>query len=194
MEKSEEEIVHRGSVEDRKRLARTMVQKLAEQEGPILAIENLHKQIKEAKENQQKIEDSMTCKVAGIFREISEELGKRGNFEVLVKEYPTEKLGISGEGIVYHFRDNHNPSKINRVTMRSPIAYRSLVQQLENDNDAQTEKKRWDGMGNLDITDKALNLAYGIASTNHLDIKGKYVNKKDEEMCKGCCWHGSCPS
>jgi len=193
MNESEKNIVRYGSIEDRKKLARAMVQKLAEQEGPILAIENLHKQIKEAKENQQKIEDSMTCKVSGIFREISEQLGKKGNLEVLVKEYPTEKAGISGEGIVYHFRDNHDPSKINRVVMRSPRAYRSLVQELENNNDAQTAKKRWDGMGNLDITDKALNLAYSIAATNHLDIKGKYVNKKDEEMCKGCCWHGSCP-
>jgi len=189
----EEDTVRFGSAEDRKRLAHSMVQELEEQKRPIVSIEKLHKEIKEAKENQQMIEDRFTCKVAGVFREISEELGKRG-MDALVKEYHTEKVFLSGGGIIHEFTDKAAASKNNRVLMKSANAYRSLVQMLENDNDAQTLQKRWQGMSNLEITDKALNLAYGIAYGIYgLNITGKYVNQKDEETCKTCCWHDKCP-
>jgi hypothetical protein len=186
---SDEETVRFSSAEARKNLAHSMVQKLADREGPILALENLHIEIKQAEQNAQRIEERMCCKVAGVFKEISEKLG---DSDAIVKEYPGQRILLSQGNLIYEFTGNADPSKNKRSAGKSMNAYRCLVRLLENDNDAKESRKQWEGMNNLELTDKVLNLAYGIARGNGLSIEGKYANQKDEETCKSCCWHGKC--
>ena len=132
------------------------------QEIPIQTMEIVHRRIKELISEHRADEENINQQIAGIFREMSEELGRReeGSREVLVKEYPDGyTITLSDEGVGYQQKGQKKILMSNK-----PDNYLSLVLALENDSDAKEKRARWfaDGMLNLNIADNVLNLAYVV--------------------------------